>query len=196
MAIDKVTLWNLALGVIGGAKNGLISSELSEQDAADYCRAFWEEAVDQSIIALRPDEATSYYNCAEVDSDDADYPEQPDWGYVFSLPSGYLDMVKYTNEDDRTANYEHKVIGEFILSDEPDCYIEYVHQIDYDDVAKMSPGLRKMIVAQLAVMVCPHYKPNMLVTAINNLAKEEAKSEELVYRHKYLPTTESILDID
>lgn len=194
MAIDEVTLWNLALGIIGGADKGLISSTSSEQAAATHCRAFWDEAVEQSIDLLRPDEARKYYNCAEVDSDDADYPENSDWSYVFSLPADYLDLIKMTDENDRTANYDHEIVGEFILTEESDCYIFYYFKLT--DVSKMSPGLRRMIVAKLALMIAPHYKPRMLDVAIKNHDRVEAKAEESIYRHKYIPTSESLADIE
>ena len=81
MAISKVNLWNIAVGVCGGAKSGLIQSEDDDTTVADLCREFWEESVDQALIYIKPKEASRYREIAET----SDSPDDCDWSYVYKL---------------------------------------------------------------------------------------------------------------
>ena len=191
MATNKVTLWNLAVGIVGGNSGGLIQSENEDSDLGDLCRAFWNEALDQSIIFLRPKETKAYVNIAET----SDSPEMSDWTYAFDLPADYLDVIRYTDENDREANYPHDIVGEYIFSDVSDCYLYYVHKLDYDDTTKMSVSLRQLAVANLAVMIAPFYKPAMIPTAEAKLAKAEGRSADMDAWGQYEESVTSSADI-
>ena len=191
MATSKITLWNEAVGLIGGNAKGLILSVDEEGSLADHCRAFHREAVDRSITFLRPVEATKFVGITAT----SDTVAKSDWSYAFSLPADYLDLVKYTDEDDRTINTPFEIKGAYILSDTEDCYIEYIHKMDYEDTTEMSPFLKALIAANLAVMIAPFIKPAMLQIAEAKLARMEQRAGDMAQRHTYEEVVTSNADI-
>ena len=191
MPTNHVTLWNQAAAIVGGNAKGLIQSSVEESSIADYCRAFWNEAVDVSLIFLRPVEAIKFVNIAAS----SDTPENSDWTYIYDLPADYLDLIVYADDADRTQNNAFEIVGDYIFSDVNECYLKYLAKMDYEDTTKMSVGLRQLAVANLAVMIAPFYKPGMLQIAEGKLAKAEQRSSDMSTWHGYEEKVTSSADI-
>ena len=192
MATTKVTIWNMAVGIMGGNADGLILSADETGSVADHCREFWEEAVDTSLIYMQPIEATAYVDISES----SDTPEAADWEYVYDLPADFLAMVHYTDETDRSVRYEYEIVGDYIYSNEDSCYIKYIQKMDYDTVSDMSIQLRRLCAANLAVMIAPFFKPQMLNAAYANLERTKIMALEENNDHIYEDTTESAYGIE
>jgi len=179
MATSKVTLWNMAAGIVGGNAKGLILSEDSEGSLADHCLMFWDEAVDLSVEFVRPSRAKKYLNIPQT----SDTVAKADWEYAFAIPADYVDLIQYTDVNDHTVNIEHEIIGNYIVSNEEDCYLYYLKKIDY---TVMNPSLRKLVAANLAVLIAPFIKPTMLSIAEAKLSVAEQRALDMEEDKEYV----------
>ena len=194
--MSKVTIFNSACGIIGGNNKGLILSDNEEGSIADHCREFYEEAVDISVIWLRPYKYIAYKSIAYTSNTVA----KSDWSYAYAYPSNVLELIKYTDENSRIAEYDYDIIDDgdgnkYIVSDQSDCYLHYIKKPNYDDTTTMGAMLRRLIAANLAVLIAPFVKPKMLQVAEAQLEKWETRTADMNASHIYVEEIESSADI-
>lgn len=148
MAVDKVTIWNMAIGLLGGVDDDdIIQSEDSTSKAAKWCRQFWEQTVEYvaSLGGFR-----EFHEYAEL-SDDSSITEKSDWDYAYALPAGCIKFLYWTDEDDNTARYyEWERFGRHLLSDLDECYIKYVRRPLDTEIPTWTPEFRDAVATNLA----------------------------------------------
>jgi len=137
MAVSKTSICNAALTKIGG---NLITSIDDDSVEARLCK----ERFDQVLDMLLEDHE---WNFAMVRASLALLSSTPDWGYdyEFQLPSNPYCLRVVEVEDD----YEYKIEGRKLLSDEDTINIKYVKRID--DLTELSPEFIESLTYSLAM---------------------------------------------
>jgi len=68
--------------------------------------------------------------------------------YMYQKPTNCLRIISQVDPDDDSVEYDHVVEGDFILTDEDECYIKYI--IDLTDPDKWDAMLREAFAFRLA----------------------------------------------
>ena len=199
MAASKVLIYNMAAGIVGGNSKNLIASTTEESDIVTYCNQFYEESVDLTTVFIQPYRSRAYKTLSAT----ANTIEKADWGYAYPLPSDYLEMINLTDENSRVADYPHDIIAyesggditQYIVSDESTCYIHYIKKMNYDNPVQMSVTFRRLVAANMAVLIAPFYAPKMLQMAEAQVEKWESRCADMNAGHVYIEEIVSSADI-
>ena len=145
MAYSVITIWNLALGAVGG--RGSISAEAEAGREADLCR-LWYPLVRDTILKAAP------WPCAKkfarlallterVDNTDWTVASpNPTWRYAYGVPSDMIApryLVSF-------ARFERGLVGtaNAIMTNEEQAVLQYTMQ--QDDVSRWDVGLVNSVV--------------------------------------------------
>ena len=135
MGISRVTLCNMALGLIGGEMISSITAPSTE--AERKCALFIDQAIEETL-RLYP------WNCAVKRSALAELATAPAWGYghAFALPDDYVRGLWGDY-----ADIDFKIVGDELHTDEATFNLEYIARIGPD---RMDGTLLACVIAKLA----------------------------------------------
>lgn len=137
-----------------------------------------------------------YRECKEyAELTAATVSEQADWDYVFDLPSDCLFVLAQIDEDDHTVNYEFKIRGgklytnDYSNTDGDAAYIDYVKLVT--DPAEYSHALREAIATKFAAEISRTINPNKTSELIREYeALLQPISEVMAQQEEYVEDDE------
>ena len=181
MSISKETIFNKALGLIGGPSQ---SSYIDDADTDTSTQAVWlrivyPTALDFCAIDLEADVFSEYTDLDQT----TDEPEKLDWSYAFEKPVGCIHIVKLITESDRTQSLEREERGKYIFCDEETPYAQIIISPEGSDMTTWPPSFSNMVAARMAVEVASIWKPEIMqiASAKYDTARVEAFEQRSVY---------------
>lgn len=150
--VVSTEICNDALLPLSGAMGvqQIASIDDTDDPTAVICATQYPKALRKVTRIVQPHYAMSFGECGEA------FSGQADWTYSFSLPDDCLESVVgyQTDEGNRLARYDHKVIGSTLLTDTlsnldgDSAYIYYLFALS--DVSAMSEAFRWAVSCELA----------------------------------------------
>ncbi len=171
----KANIFNTAAAIIGGPNQSsyIENPDTDSSDQAIWMRTQWEDAVDHSIIMVKPSTARMMREISET----ADTVEASDYDYVYDRPNDCLEVERLSEQNDRTADYEYEEMGDYILSDYDADLLVFYKKLGYDATIDYTQGLGNVIAGRLAVLVTGIWKPEYIGMATNfyNMSLDNAR---------------------
>ena len=191
MSISKETIFNKALGFIGGPNQTsfIDNAETDDSTQAVWLRIVYNSALDYCAIDMLEDTFTEYRGLNQT----TDSPETLDWAYAFERPSGMIHLVRLTNEGDRTQDFKYRQVGKYIFCDELTPFAEIIIPPEDSDMSTWPPGFSNMVSARMAREVGAIWKPEIVQLA--SLAYDAARIEALEQRSVYEEPKEQWADV-
>jgi hypothetical protein len=173
MTISKEGLFNKALMIIGGPNQDsyIDNAETDDSTQAVWLRIVYVSSLDFCAIDLQPGLFKEYRAIDET----SDSPESLDWAYAFDKPSEFIHLVRLTNANERTAEYDYDDIGDYLFCDFDEPIAELIISPEDSDMVRWPPGFSQMVSARMAVQVGSIWKPKMMPLAIQ--AYQAARTE-------------------
>jgi len=185
MTISKTEIFNKSLMLFGGPSQTsfIDNAETDNSTQAVWCRIVYVSSMDFCAIDLQPGIFKEYRALDET----SDSPESLDWEYAFDKPSEYIHLVRLTNAEDRTQEYDFDDIGNYLFCDFEEPIAELIISPEDSDIVKWPPGFAQMVAARIAVQIGSLWKPKMMPLAIQ--AYQAARREAFEALPDHIPKT-------
>jgi len=159
MANEDLLMCNLGLAKLGGGKDTISISSLSDTDPTSVLlNRLFNPTRKRVIKRGNWQETTKYGEAAESSTYTGEYG---DWDYVFDLPADYLLLIKQTHEDNLDTEYPCEVVDSQIFSnvytnsDGDAAYIKYkwnnTTYSEYSD--ELIEAVATLIAAEAAIQI-------------------------------------------
>lgn len=185
MSISKEDVFNRSLALIGGPgqTSYIDNAETDDSPQAVWLRIVYPSALDYCAVDLKPGIFKEYRDLDQT----ASSPESLDWKYVFDKPSEFIHLVRLTNGDDRTKEYDFDDIGKFYFCDFLTPIAEIIISPEGGDLTRWPIGFANMVSARMAREVGSIWKPEIIPLA--SRAYDEARREAFESQPQFVDKT-------
>ena len=163
MSMSKEDIFNKSLGLIGGPNQTsyIDNAETNDSHQAIWLRIVYVSSLDYCAIDLKPGIFTLFKDLDKATTD----PEKLDWEYAFDKPSESIQLVRLTQQDDRSMSHDYKDMGLYYFCDYETPIAEIITSPEGSDLTTWPVGFSNMVAARMAVEVGGIWKPEILAAA-------------------------------